>query len=226
MDRESKLLESIPPEDRHGHHKGEKLLYIHYRPYAISITPVTFKEYVTVPKGYEAILVDEFEGCIDDADVWSREQILALFDDPLTRRPKNRWIPPEHEGGIPKCECGGKVIRHDRYECECGNWVQFLAEPITEEPGERPTTPDEMGDFRKFLILYITKRAEDTGVMVSVEDIGTIIERVMSQIDVVVTHHVKSGFAWECPVCKAYGDSLDEPRSTTCPECGASMEGK
>ena len=30
-------------------------------------------------------------------------------------------------------------------------------------------------------------------------------------------------FAWECPECKAYGDSIEGPRTVVCPECGSNV---
>lgn len=35
--------------------------------------------------------------------------------------------------------------------------------------------------------------------------------------------HDPSLFAWECPDCKAYGDSIEGPRTMVCPECGSNV---
>lgn len=38
-----------------------------------------------------------------------------------------------------------------------------------------------------------------------------------------VGEHDPGLFAWECPECKAYGDSIEGPRTMVCPECGSDI---
>lgn len=65
-----------------GFQIGEKVLYPHYHPYTICMDIITVKDVRALwEDGGEIVMgIEEFDGYINPSSVYTKEQILAMFN--------------------------------------------------------------------------------------------------------------------------------------------------
>lgn len=59
---------------------GQKVLYPHYIPYAVSMEIVTIKDVFENYDDEIVILTEEHEGCLNYGDICTQDQINRMFD--------------------------------------------------------------------------------------------------------------------------------------------------